>query len=327
MRFEPAAAGGNEAVLTLDDDITSPGWGGYSTQQLDADLAGLKGSGVTRLVVRINSGGGEVQEAMAMYDAIRALKGVETVAEVRGYCCSAATLVALACEQVTMTPNSTFMVHEPKGGCYGTLRDWEAGMEHFRQLRSKVLGIYAAKTGLSPEEVEKQMLATTWLTAQQALAGGWIDAVSGEATPAEEPAEEKPGAEEPAEEPAEAPSVPEPEAKKERRGLMGWGALKNLLGRGKLLGGSDAGGECGGDADAAQMRAEVLACRRSAAQARQDLKAERAMREEMISCEVARRLTASGALRTLPPALPEQGSPGCPIHSAAEGWLARIKAV
>lgn len=318
MRFEPAAAGGDTAVLTLDDDITSPGWGGYSTQQLDADLAELKRAQVQRLMVRINSGGGEVQEAMAMYDALRALQGVEVVAEIRGYCCSAATLVALACDVVTMTPSSTFMVHEPKGGCYGTLADWEAGLVHFRQLRDRILQIYAERTGKPVEDVEQQVSATSWLTAQQALDGGWIDAIAGAADePEVEPDEEE-------KEPDVAAEEQEAEAAVGGRGLLGWGRLKSLL-RGGLLHGAGEASECSG-AGVTALQQEVVAQRAAARQARADLAAERGMREEMVSREVARRLVAGGRM---PAELPraESGSEGAPVRCAADGWLAKFKSI
>lgn len=331
MRIEPGAAGVSEAVLTLEEDITAPGWGGYSTQQLDADIGSMRAAGVKKMKVRINSGGGEVQEAMAMYDTLKALKDVEVVAEIRGYCCSAATLVALACSRVEMTPSSSFMVHEPKGGCYGTLADWEAGMVHFRQLRERILQIYAEKTGKPVEEVEQQMVATSWLTAAQALEGGWIDAISGaaESLPASGGDEEKKEDDSEGSSSGAGEASPAAEMRKvaaqaqEPCGLLGLGRLKSLLRGGKPLGTAE---QQEPELTTAQMRAEMKAQQGAAAQARADLAAERERREELVSQEVARRLAASGGVRG---ALPRagQGSEGAPIHSAAEGWLARMKSV
>lgn len=331
MRVETAAAGMAEAVLTLDADITAPGWGGYSTQQLDADIAAMRAAGVQRLKVRINSGGGEVQEAMAMYDTLKALKDVEVVAEIRGYCCSAATLVALACSRVEMTPSSSFMVHEPKGGCYGTLADWEASMVHFRQMRDRVLQIYAEKTGKPVEDVEQQMKATSWLTAAQALEGGWVDAIAGatEVLPAPVGDGEDEGCKSDSEAGGAGDVSPEAERREdaaqaqEPRGLLGFGRLRSLLRGGKPLGAATPQEP---ELTEAQMRAEMKAQQGAAAQARADLAAERSLREEMVSREVARRLAAGGGMRGVLPRA-GQGSEGAPIHSAAEGWLARMKSV
>lgn len=265
-----------------------------------------------------------------MYDTLKALKDVEVVAEIRGYCCSAATLVALACSRVEMTPSSSFMVHEPKGGCYGTLADWEAGMVHFRQLRERILQIYAEKTGKPVEEVEQQMVSTSWLTAAQALEGGWIDAISGaaESLPAsgvdEEKKEDDSGSSLGAGEVYPDAEMREAAAQtQEPCGLLGLGRLKSLLRGGKPLG---TAAQQEPELTAAQMRAEMKAQQGAAAQARADLAAERERREELVSQEVARRLAASGGVSG---ALPRagQGSEGAPIHSAAEGWLARMKSV
>lgn len=331
MRVEPAATGEAEAVLTLDSDITAPGWGGYSTQQLDADIAEMRAARVQRMKVRINSGGGEVQEAMAMYDTLKALKDVEVVAEIRGYCCSAATLVALACSRVEMTPSSSFMVHEPKGGCYGTLADWEAGMVHFRQMRDRVLQIYAEKTGKPVDDVEQQMKATSWLTAAQALEGGWIDAISGaaEGLPAsseggkEEGGDSESGAVGAGEDAPDAGRSESAAQAQESSGLLGLRRLKSLLRGGKPLGATT---QQEPEMTEAQMRAEMRAQQGAAEQARADLAVERSLREEMVSREVARRLAAGGGMRgALPRA--HQGSEGAPIQSAAEGWLARMQSV
>lgn len=336
MRFEPAAGDDSAvAVLTLDDNIVSPGYPGYSTQQLDADLGEFRKEGCKRLVIRINSGGGDVQEAMAMYDTLKALKGFEVVAEIRGYCCSAATLVALACQRVTMTPNSSFMVHEPRGGCYGTISDWEAGLVHFRQLRDKILEIYATRTGKPVDEVERQMSATSWLTAQQALDGGWIDAIAGaDAEPQEQQKEGSEGAGSGGAEaggsglsdspcPAGGGDTGDPAPVKSSRGLLGWGRLKGLLGGGRLLHGQQ---EVGAPGCEAEMRAELVAQRASAEQARADLRAERELREEMVSREVARRLVSGGQCAAVLPRA-DAGTEGAPVGCAAEGWLALFQSV
>lgn len=185
------------AVMELFTDIGS--WG-YQLKDFTAALSGIQSPDVT---LRINSPGGEVIEALAIYDLIKA-SDKNFTCEVYGLCASAATLVALACGSVKMAENATWMVHEPSFNFGGTLAECDNLRETMSTLRDKVYAIYAAATGKTPEALAADHTSDRFYTAAEALEYGWISEIlnlddstdsedpasAGEDTPADEPAAE-----------------------------------------------------------------------------------------------------------------------------------------
>src|SRR5690554_2512985 len=88
-------------------------------QQVRSSLSGGK-----PVTVHINSPGGSVTDAMAIYDALRSHKGKVT-ARVDGLAASAATLVMLAADESEMAKHSLLMVHNP----------WTAAMGDAGEMR------------------------------------------------------------------------------------------------------------------------------------------------------------------------------------------------
>lgn len=168
-------AEGNATIL-----LAGPIWRDTLTE-LQNDLHAVKEAGAKKVTLNINSNGGDVTAGLAMYDLVASLD-VPTECVVAGMCASAATYPALACDTVRMTKNSTFMVHEPEGGMYGTLQEVEADLEFFRDLRARVFALYGGKTGMSPGEVENLLAAPKFLSAKKALELKFIDAIDGETT-------------------------------------------------------------------------------------------------------------------------------------------------
>lgn len=166
------------AVMELYSDIGA--WG-YKLKDFTSALASTAADNIT---LRINSPGGEVIEALAIYDMIRASEK-HFRAEVFGLCASAATLVACACDEIVMSANSTWMVHEPSFGMCGTLADCDKMRETMATLRDKVYSIYAAHTGKDVPTLEADHTDDHFYTAPEALEYGWIHAIL-DAAPADD---------------------------------------------------------------------------------------------------------------------------------------------
>ena len=158
------------AVMELFTDI---GDYGYTVKDFTSALSGITSPSIT---FRINSYGGEVIEALAIYDLIRASEKNFT-AEVFGMCGSAATLIALACERVELAENATWLVHEMKCGVYCTVADFDKMRETMETLRDKVYGIYEAKTGKDRATLEETCSFDHYMSAQEALEYGFIDGI------------------------------------------------------------------------------------------------------------------------------------------------------
>lgn len=149
------------------------GWG-IKSKDLIEKLDAL--GAITTLTVRINSPGGDVFEALNIHNALTRHSARVTV-HIDALCASAATLVALAADEVRMADNGMFMIHEPWTVSMGNSAELLKQSDLLDTVAENVVSIYARKTGLDPAEVRDLMRAETWYTAEQALAAGFIDAI------------------------------------------------------------------------------------------------------------------------------------------------------
>ena len=131
-------AGGTTITWTMDGEIVTPPScnGQYSSADLAAAILEAERVNAVELIVRINSPGGDLIEGLAMYDMLRAAT-VPTRAEIWGDCCSSATLVALGCDTIAMSPSSRWMIHEPQGAASGTLAEQRQYADSMATLASK----------------------------------------------------------------------------------------------------------------------------------------------------------------------------------------------
>ena len=159
------------AELFLYDEIG--GWG-INSKDLITQLDDL--GTITALTVRINSPGGDVFDALAIHNALNRHPARVTVC-IDALCASAATLVALAADEVRMADNAMFMIHEPWTVAMGNSADLLKQSDLLDTVAEQIVNIYARKTGAEPTEVRDWMRTETWYTAEQALAAGFIDAI------------------------------------------------------------------------------------------------------------------------------------------------------
>ena len=181
MKLNVRMAAENKAVIELFDDIGAWDFNASRWSDCMATVAGAD-----EVVLRINSYGGELVEALAIVDMIRN-SGKVFKCEVYGMCASAATVVALACGEVKMCKSAMWMVHEPYLSMCGTLAELQAVVDALAKHREDVFSMYAAKTGKSAEQIMQEHAAGVYYTADEALAYGWIDGIIGAEDGADEP--------------------------------------------------------------------------------------------------------------------------------------------
>ena len=131
---------------------------------------------VAELSVHINSGGGEVFEGLAIYNALKANPAHVTV-YVDGIAASLASYVAMAGDTVEVAENGYFMIHEPWNISIGTADDMRKDADRLDKLRNTLAAGYANKTGQSADDVVAVMAAETWFDASEALEWGLVDRV------------------------------------------------------------------------------------------------------------------------------------------------------
>lgn len=174
--FRAAAEESAAPELILYGDIASETWWGdeVTPRQFSDELNAL--GAVAEIVVRINSGGGDVFAANAIYTRLKDNKAKITV-KIDGWAGSAATIVAMAGDVIEIPGNGVFMVHDPKMGAKGyfSAEDFIKAAEELNVIKQSIVNGYALKTGKSAEEISAIMSAETWLDGKQAVEAGFCD--------------------------------------------------------------------------------------------------------------------------------------------------------
>lgn len=129
------------------------------------------------LNIHINSLGGEVFEGMAIYSIIQRRKAKTTV-YIEGIAASIASVIALAADEVIMSENSLLMIHNAWGGTQGDARDMRKQADVLDKITNEIAEVYVKKTNIPYDEVIEMMNEETWLTAEEAVALGFVNSIS-----------------------------------------------------------------------------------------------------------------------------------------------------
>lgn len=128
--------------------------------------------------IYINSPGGSITAGMGIYDTMRTIK-CDVSTTVIGQAASMGSFLLLAGTKGKRfaLPNSRIMIHQPSGGWRGQATDLAIHMEEMRRIRKMVYGLMAEHTGRTFEEVDAASERDNFMSPQQALDFGIIDAV------------------------------------------------------------------------------------------------------------------------------------------------------
>jgi ATP-dependent Clp endopeptidase proteolytic subunit ClpP len=129
------------------------------------------------LNIHINSLGGEVFEGMAIYSIIQRRTSKTTV-YIEGIAASIASVIALAADEVIMSENSLLMIHNAWGGTQGEAKDMRKQAEILDKITNEIAEVYVKKTKIPYNEIVEMMDEETWLTAEEAVALGFVDSIS-----------------------------------------------------------------------------------------------------------------------------------------------------
>lgn len=174
--FRAAAENGKPPELILEGDISATTWWGdeVTPRQFTEELNAL--GDVPEIVVRINSGGGDVFAAGAIYTRLKD-NAARIIVKIDGWAGSAATIVAMAGDVIEIPANGVFMVHDPKMGAMGyfSAEEFTKAAEELKVIKQAIINSYALKTGKSEEEISAIMSAETWYDGRQAVEAGFCD--------------------------------------------------------------------------------------------------------------------------------------------------------
>lgn len=175
-RFE-AKADGVSADLYIYSDIGTSWWDdrAVSAQSFKEDLAAVPAS-VTELVVHVNSLGGDVFDAVAIANLLRAwgaVPGRTVITTVDGIAASAASIVIMAGSTIRIADNGLVMVHNPWTIAIGNAAEMRKTAEALDAVRNTIVATYEWHSSLSEAELVALLDAETWMDADTAIANGF----------------------------------------------------------------------------------------------------------------------------------------------------------
>lgn len=178
--FTPMAAEADDPhVISVYDVIGEDWWsgGGFTSQRA---AAALRSIGQNPVTVNINSPGGDMFEGLAIYNLLAEHPAKVTV-RVMGIAASAASIIAMAGDEVLMGPGTMMMVHRAWGGVIGNHHEFAEAAALFQTFDESMASIYVERTGLSQAEVFELLEGAskasdgTYMTAVEAIDKGFAD--------------------------------------------------------------------------------------------------------------------------------------------------------
>lgn len=156
------------ADISIFDEI---GFYGVNAKQFIGDLKAIDAKTIK---LAINSPGGSVFDALAMYNALRQHPANVEVT-VLGVAASAASLVAMAGDTIVMPENAFMMIHNPLNFAYGNADELREIADVLDKIGASLVATYANRTGLPEAEIKALLDAETWLNAEEAVLKGFAD--------------------------------------------------------------------------------------------------------------------------------------------------------
>ena len=99
------------------------------------------------IVIRLNSGGGDVFEGIEIYNYLKSLSNHITI-EVTALAASAASLVAMAGDKIIIRTGANMMVHEASTMAFGNKSDIQKTLNALTAIDTSIVDIYHDRTGL-----------------------------------------------------------------------------------------------------------------------------------------------------------------------------------
>lgn len=176
-RWEPgirAAADDDGPTISIYDRIGESYDGeGVTTKRISAALRNI---GARDVVVNVNSPGGDFFQGVAIYNLLREHKAKVTV-KVMGIAASAASVIAMAGDEILMGDGAFLMIHNAWAMAIGNRHDMIKASEQLAPFDAAMASVYAARSGLSATEAAAMMDKESWLGAVQAVEQGFASGI------------------------------------------------------------------------------------------------------------------------------------------------------
>ncbi len=126
----------------------------------------------------INSPGGSVYDALAIYDTMQYITNDVQTVGIGMQASAAAFLLSSGTKgKRFVLPNATVMIHQPSSGTRGKVTDQEIDLQESLRIKKLLEKIMAGNTGQKLERIHEDMERDKWLTADEAKKYGIVDGV------------------------------------------------------------------------------------------------------------------------------------------------------
>ena len=126
----------------------------------------------------INSPGGSVYDALAIYDTMNFINNDVQTVGIGVQASAAAFLLSSGTKgKRFLLPHATVMIHQPSSGTRGKVTDQEIDLRESLRVKKLLEEIMAKNTGQKPDKIHVDMERDFWMTSDQALKYGLVDKI------------------------------------------------------------------------------------------------------------------------------------------------------
>jgi HK97 family phage prohead protease len=170
------ASGAGVLEMLVYEQIGEDYWTGEGiTAKACKDQIDQAGSAFSRIALRINSPGGDAFEGVAIMNMLRA-QGKPIDVYVDGIAASAASIVAMAGDTITMGAGAMMMVHNAWSVVMGNSEDMAKEATTLTAIDIAIAQTYVDRTGQTAKVVQAMMAAETWMGADECVKNGFATA-------------------------------------------------------------------------------------------------------------------------------------------------------
>lgn len=168
-----AAVEGDENVISIYDVIGEDFWTGEGVTS--KRIAGaLRRIGNQDVVVNVNSPGGDFFEGIAIYNLLREHPAKVTI-KVLGLAASAASIIAMAGDEIQISEVGFLMVHNAWAVAVGNRHDFAETAATLEPFDDAMASLYATRAGVDKAAAASWMDEETWFNGSRAVEVGLAD--------------------------------------------------------------------------------------------------------------------------------------------------------
>ncbi|MFI3331306.1 MAG: Clp protease ClpP [Rikenellaceae bacterium] len=184
MKFLISNTAANVFTIDIDGEIGILNEDAFSFSELKEKLNEINQLQNPLLRINIRSTGGDVNDALLIYDALCELSEVEIVTCCYGYVASAATIIAQAASEGNreISQNALYLIHKAMCHGEGNSNNLTSLLELLDKTDQRIASIYAQRSGKPQDEFIELMNKNNgdglWLTSTEALEAGLVDKIN-----------------------------------------------------------------------------------------------------------------------------------------------------